>query len=483
MIETNARFRKIRQEPALQAILRFAHEPLYLVGGSVRDLLLGRHYHDLDLVVHGLVEDVARKAENAVGVRAVPIGKPPLQVFRLCPAGLTIDLCPMEGPDIQADLLRRDLTVNAMAIHLNPPHDEPRLLDPCHGLTDLLDRRVRFVSEANLLADPLRLLRLFRFAAVLDFTPDSDSLDLIRKHALLIQRMPGERIREELLELLGARRAYPVVMAMARHDLLEALVPELTPMRGCGQTDYHHLDVFQHTLEALNALEWLIDSPESYFPEFAHSFRMYLEQPHYPALMKLSILFHDLGKPATRTEEPDGRARFFRHESVGGTMARAVAKRFKLALAERDLIDALILNHMRPFHLLTAYLQEALTSKGIYRFGRAAGKDIWGLMMHALADAAAARGPSQTDRGGLPVLRRFLNYVIKEIVAQRNELAERPNLVSANEIMLAYNLKPGPEIGRLLRAVEEAQATGRIRERDEALILVANLLEAAPVQE
>ena len=181
---------RLRPIPGVRAVLDRSPGPVYLVGGSVRDLWLGREPQDLDIIVPGPLRETARAVARALGTHPVPLGREPLQIFRI-PGEKILDLCPMEGPDILTDLKRRDLTFNAMALELASGAQLPRLIDPENGLTDLDCKIARFVSEDNVIADPLRLLRLFRFCAELEFNPDPQSLELVRTHAPKISAMAG----------------------------------------------------------------------------------------------------------------------------------------------------------------------------------------------------------------------------------------------------------------------------------------------------
>jgi len=470
------RLKRLKKEPVVAAVLAAAKRPVYLVGGPVRDLILGRKIEDLDLVVTEDLDEAAGKAADKLGVRAIPLGEKPKRVYRLCPPGLSADLCSPEGPTIEVDLLRRDLTINAMGIELTGAAGRPWIIDPSRGLADLIRGRVRFVSEDNVLVDPLRLLRLFRFAATLDLGPTSDSLDLVSKHACLIERSAGERVRFELFKLLDASRSFQAVTAMLNHGLLEALIPELTPLRGCGQGPYHHLDVLDHTLTALKALEDILAEPERDFPVWAPKIRTYLARNFHPALLKLTILLHDLGKPPTRTEEADGQVHFFRHEEAGLEQVERIAKRFRLSTAENDLIRALIKHHLRPFHLMEARQAGQLTPRGVFRLARDIGPHLWGLVLHALADAEATLGPCQEQRGGPAAVREFLNLLLEEMAAQEIQLDKTSPFLNGRDLMVAFNLKPSPLLGRILQSLKEAQAVGQVRDRAEALDLAEEIL-------
>ncbi|MFH1091938.1 MAG: HD domain-containing protein [Pseudomonadota bacterium] len=476
MTDFEAGLAALRKIPAVAAVLKNASGPVYLVGGCLRDLLLGREVNDFDLAVWGDLEETAARTASSLGVRAVPLGRAPAIVFRLIHQGLIVDVSPLEEPDILADLLRRDLTINALALELTSETDRAWIIDPVQGLKDLEEKRARFVSEQNLIKDPLRLLRLFRFAATLELSLAPDSLALVGKHALLINQTPGERIREELLKLLSVPGSHPLVTAMLEHGLLEALIPELTPLRGCGQNHYHHLDVLDHTLLALKRLEEIMAAPEEYLPRYAPELRRYLSQGHCPAWLKMALLWHDLGKPETRKVEDGGRTTFHRHEQLSEKLAGRLAARFRMSAAETALIRRLVRHHMRPFLLREARAGGHLTRRGVYRFGRDVGDDLWGLVVLSLADAAAAQGPAQEAQGGLEGLAVFFDHLLEELLAQKAKLIKMPRLLSGRDILNELGLEPSPEVGRILAAIEEAQALGRVATRKEALILARRVL-------
>ena len=314
MKNVTEKIQQVRNEPLVRAVLDVHQGSVYLVGGSVRDLLLNRDIADYDLAVDGELDLLAENAAAELGVRAVHLGRDPKTVYRLAYDGRILDLCAIEGPDIMADLARRDLTVNAMAINLSDANGSDALIDPFGGRNALENRVAGFISEANVLSDPVRMLRLFRFSACLGLVPDSESLDIVRRHASKIQQSAGERLGEEFMHMLGAQAAHPAVASMLETGLLEAIIPELSPLRDVGQGVNHHLDVLDHTLAVLEHLEGILSGPERYWPEYIPEINEYLARDKKTPLLKLTVLLHDLGKPASRVEETPGEVHFHGHE-------------------------------------------------------------------------------------------------------------------------------------------------------------------------
>lgn len=466
--------------PGISAVLSSTEAPVYLVGGSVRDFFLDRPLHDLDMVITGDLEQTARSAAEKLNVRAVPLGEPPLMIWRIPIGRIHLDLCPMEGETIDADLMRRDLTINAMAVGVD--QGGPVLLDPTGGLADLEAGAARFVSEANVRADPIRMLRLFRFSAELTFTPTRESLDMVGRHWGLIFQSAGERIREELLKTLNVAAAYDSIRAMIDCGLLEAIIPELTALRGCDQGGFHHLDVLEHTLLAVREFERITPEAEDIFKPYGSQALAYLTEKDQsgqfkPALIKLALLLHDIGKPAAKKAGESGAYRFFGHEKIGAEMTAAITNRLRTSNAESNLLCFLTARHMRPLFLHKDEKAGRLTKKGVFRFGRMAGENVWGLLLHSLADGWASRGPNSRFPDGQIEFQEFMVRVLDELDRQSRIIEDVPRLINGGDLVKALSLAPSPLIGRLLGAVEEARAAGEVRDREEALALAADLLK------
>jgi len=448
--------------------------PIYLVGGAVRDLALGEAASDLDVVTTAPLDLAAAQLAEALRVRAIPLGRPPKRIYRFAPHGLIIDLAPAEGGSLEQDLARRDLTINAMALDLTAGSEADRLFDPYGGLSDLEHRTARFVSEKAVLDDPLRLLRFFRFAATLGLRPDPASLTWVARHAPLITRSAGERVRTELIKLLAAPRSHPFVRLMLDHGLLEVLIPELVPLRLCDQNEFHHLPVLGHTLLALDQLEGILERPEVWLPGFAEPIQSDLLGTVRGALLKLAMLLHDIGKARTLSTDATGGIHFYRHEVVGEKMAAAVTERLRMSRVEDTFVRGLVRQHLHPWHLFESERRGTLKQKGVLRFLARVGDRLAPLLVHALADGLATQGPKvQAGRPELKDLAAFFHRLLKEQAVQRQE---RPRLLSGHEIMRAFGLAPSPVVGRLLRAIGEAQALGRIENREQALRLAEETL-------
>ena len=442
------------------------HTPgAYLVGGTVRDMLLGKQPTDYDIAAPKPCERLARQIAENAGSRMIVLGKPDFSIYRIVSGELTFDVAPLEGGSIYEDLKRRDFTLNAMAWDIG----KSRLIDIFNGLTDLKARRIRMVSENNLAADPVRLLRAFRFAALLEFNIDAATKGAIHRHAGLIKHTAGERIREELMKLLACPQSHKHLCEMDAAGLLCRIFGELLPLKTCLQNAHHDFNAFDHTMAAYFWLEKLLASPETILEKTAE-----LPTPltHDPARLKLALLLHDIGKPRSRNTDQNGATLFYRHETIGADMVRPISRRLKLSNALGADVDLIIRNHLRPLHLFTAHQNQTLTSKGIARFfikSRGLAAD---LLLHAIADARGKKAGRQTGP-----FEHFCLDLMHAYTSDFAERAKRPPLINGHDLITDLHLTPSPLFSKVLARVEEERFAGRLQTRTEAIDWVRNFIK------
>jgi poly(A) polymerase len=451
---------------------------VYLVGGTVRELALGRQSPDLDLAVSGQTLELARELAAALQGAFVLLDEGE-RTARVVAGGDLLDLAEFRAPGLEGDLRGRDFTINAVALELEAILGSAPLtvIDPLDGLEDLARGLIRLVAEENLAADPLRLLRAYRFAGShgLRLTPETEAA--IRRQVHEFSRVAGERIHQELFLLLAAPRAGPILAQMDEVGLLAQLFPELADMKGVEQNGYHHLDVFHHSLAALLHLEEVLAAPERFFGDMAEELRRYAGTPPRPALLKLAALFHDAGKPKVkdRRSDPD-RYTFYYHEKVGQEIFAGVAQRLRLSLAEAKTVTALIQLHMRPFLLLSAFRERELSFRALGRLVRAARAELPGLFALAMADSLAGQGP-QKPADSETVLADLADEAYRFLKERLEPQEALPRLLTGDDLIREFRLQPGPLFSRLLTAVQEAQWEGAVHDREGALRLVRRLLE------
>lgn len=437
----------------------------YLVGGSVRDLLNGWQPADLDVAVQEDPETYCQRLEEKTGARLVRLGKPGKALHRMVGKDFIIDVTQIEGNDIYQDLGRRDFTINAMALDL----ESGNLLDPFHGRSDLTEKIIRKVSDGIFGADPLRLLRAFRLQAFLGFTIAPETLQLIRKEVMGITNVAGERIRDELKKMFASSTAASSLQDMSRAGLLTCLFPELSPLQECHQNAFHDFDVYDHTIEAFCRLERILNNDPDPSPLESKIFLSSEDR----FVIKLAVLLHDIGKPATRQIDQKGRIRFKGHASKGADMAAGIFDRLRLSNTEKRRVDFIVRHHLRPLSLFIASESGTLTRKGLSHFLIQCGPLTPAVIIVALADMMAKRKKAdpRTER-----FIRFAGSLLIEFDRLRNEILAPSPLITGNDLIKTLGLSPSPRFKKLLNTVRSAQLAGDITTRDEALRLVKDRL-------
>jgi len=450
---------------------------VYLVGGTVRELALGRSAPDLDLAVSAQALDLARELAGTLGGTFVLLDAGE-RTARVVWRQEILDLAQFRAPTLAGDLQARDFTINALALDLAGILGQrpPALIDPWGGLADLARGLIRVLRPQNFHDDPLRLLRAYRFAATHGFRLTPETAAAVSSHLPEFSRVAGERVRQELFTLLAAPRAAPILEDMDRTGLLTRVFPECLDMKGVEQDGFHHLDVFHHSLKAVACLEEVLAAPENWFGDLAGELTGYLRPPFQAALLKLAALFHDVGKPQVqgRRTDPD-RYTFYYHEKVGVEIFTGAALRLRLSQAETRTVTHLITLHMRPFLLMPAFREGGLTIRALGRLVRAARPDLPGLFALAMADSLAGQGP-QKPADVEKVLAELADAAY-HFLKERLEPQERqPRLLTGHDLIKVLGLAPGPRFREILVAVEEAQWEGAIHTRQEALDLARRLL-------
>ncbi|MGH2588065.1 MAG: HD domain-containing protein [Dehalococcoidia bacterium] len=479
--------------PAVTAALRAVagdDHAVWVVGGYIRDQLLQRPVEDADLAVAGdprfLANAIGAGLDGAVFPLSHEHGAWRVTLRHPIDGLAQLDITAMRG-SIEADLRGRDFTINAVAAL--PEGGQP--VDPFDGIADLRTRTIRLVSAEAIRADPLRALRGVRHAAELGFTIDPASAQVIARDAGLIVRAAGERQRDELLRALDTPRGAESIRLLDRLTLLDHVIPELEATRGCTQPKEHYWNVFDHSVETVAVLDCILaPTPTSAFcrrrveairrhwpPQDADPARWsepIAERHTRRALLKLTGLLHDVSKPETRTVEPDGRIRFFGHPDRGAAVVGAILRRLRFSAREVKLAELLIREHLRPGQL--AAPGEVPTARALYRFFRDLDGEVSDLLALNLADGAAAAGPRQRPHQW-EAHTAYTGWILRQRI-ERQVLTKPKRLVTGNDLIAELGMAQGPELGRILAALTEAEAAGEVTTRGEALDYARVLREA-----
>lgn len=409
----------------LRTLTDAGHEAA-VVGGSLRDILHGDAAADWDLATAATPEEVTRlfpdaRWENPFGTVTLA-GPPRVEITTYRSEGSYRDRRRPDvvrwGSSLTEDLSRRDFTINAVAWR---PRDVEAgigdLVDPYGGRADLQRRVLRTVGdpELRLLEDALRLLRAVRFAARFELRIEAATEDALRRHAPAAAELSGERVRDELLRILSHDPPSDALRLMERLGLLTVLLPELAALRGVEQRKSLPGDALEHSLRTVDAL------------------------PGHDPILRLTGLLHDVGKAST-----GGDGHFLGHETVGAELAGRIADRLRLSRADAARVSELVRHHMFAYR---RDWTDAAVRRFIRRVGRHRLRDLFSLRR---ADNAAS-GTREPLRGGIAELERRVAGEIASSPLRMSDLA-----MNGTDIARALEIGPGPEVGRVLRALTEA---------------------------
>ncbi len=465
------------EDPLAVARGALAGTRAWLVGGAVRDRLLGRATadRDLDLVVAGDVEAAARALARAARAAVFPLSEA-FGAWRVVARGgaWQADLAPLTGETIAHDLAQRDFTVNAIAEPLGG--GEP--VDPTGGRADLAERRLRMVSAAAFAADPLRVLRLPRFACELGLEADPETVAAARDHAPGLARVAAERVFAELKRIVAARDPLGGIALMGRVGAVDAVLPELAALAGVEQSAYHHLDVYEHTLAVLaEAVTLERDAAAVFGAEHGAAVAALLAEPLADELtrgtaLRFGALFHDIAKPQTRAVSDEGRVSFWHHDAQGAELARAILARLHASERLRAHVAALTRHHLRPGFLVR---ERPLSRRAEYRYLKACEPVEVDVTLLSVADRLATRG-----RRSEPAIAKHLELARQLLgpALRWREHGPPAPLVRGDELADALGIARGPRLGTLLAELEEAAYAGEVASRDDAIAYARTLLAA-----
>ena len=460
----------------------------YLVGGTVRDLLLDRETRDIDVAVTTDASSVGHWLASSLAGRLVALDET-RDIWRVViPNGervWSVDIT-SNGGDLLEDLGRRDFTIDALAAPIADGGAGPlgtNVIDYFGGRADLASGVIRSVRPSVFKEDPARLLRAPRLAAQLQMEIVEETVSQIQRDAHLVTTIAGERVRDEFLKLLAEPCEAYSLRRLDDLGLLCRVIPELEEARNVIQPREHHWDVFNHLIETVGQVERLLQPnhwPDAFVseshPGFDSIHRHFAEEISdghtRSTLLKLAGLLHDIAKPATKTVEDTGRIRFLGHHAEGAVMSARILSRLRLSGRGVELVRLMVHHHLRPSQM--AHMDELPTRKAIYRYYRDVGDAAIDTLFLNMADYLAARGP-QLGSDEWSAHRRVIQSIMSENLA--GEAHEPlPKLITGHDIMSMFAVGPGPGVGRLLGLAREAQASGEITNREEALELInANL--------
>ena len=479
----------------------------YVVGGAVRDRVLSRWERpgvgpgDIDLLLISQVVDLVDELAEETDASAVVIDEERgfVRLVDHSEERKWVDLAAFNG-DLDSDLARRDFAINSMAVPLDEwivrgpdGNIEDAIIDPHGGMGDLQQRVVRETSPGNLLDDPVRIFRAIRFATQLEFEIEADTAVIIRDNGDLLGSASPERLLDEFFAIMGSHRPEYGIRELDRLGLLDMLIPELTLGRDCDQPSEHYYSVMEHQLHALGFATRLVD------PEIRSSDPLLKNLPWGTrfddylleivgngqtrgTLLKIVAMLHDIGKPDTKSidpptsERPNGRMRFLTHDQLGSRMVSDLLTRFCCSRQTIAHASLMIEKHMRPGQM--SGNDAPPSDRAIFRFFRDVSPVAVDTILLNLCDYLAARRPRLNDYE-FQRFQRLLSDILSRGLKPEPERYTKDLLVDGYQVQARYGLQPGPEIGRLLGALRDAESSGVVQTKAEAYELLARLLGRA----
>jgi putative nucleotidyltransferase with HDIG domain len=467
--------RALDASPAVRAARAAADDAVgvWVVGGAVRDALLERPVTDVDLAVDGDVETFARALSSAAD------GHP----FELSDEFATwrvqareepwhIDLAGLRGDTIETDLGARDFTVDAIAVPLRGGE----LLDPFGGVDDLDRGVLRAAGERSFADDPLRILRAARIAAALELTVEPGTLTLARDEARRAAEPAGERQLGELRGIVAGPHPVRGIELMDELGATPVVLPELEALRGVEQNPYHHLDAHGHTIEVLARAVALEADPSSALGDLSADVEELLAEPLADELtraggLRFAALFHDLGKPATRTVAEGGRVLFIGHDEEGARIVAELCSRLRTSRRLTSYLQSLTRNHLRLGFLVH---ERPLSRRRVYEYLKATEPETVDVTLLTVADRLATQGPRTRSEAIDSHLELAREMIAAGLEWRRSGPPRAP--IRGDELAAELGIEPGPQLGRLLGEIEAAQFAGEISSRDDAVALARRVL-------
>jgi poly(A) polymerase len=414
---------------------------MYLVGGTIRDIVMDIEPQDYDFSVSGSGIEFARRVSRSIKGALVVLDEDADEA-RVAKDEIIYDFIGLNARGVTADLERRDFTMNAMAVNL----DNFEFLDPCGGIKDIKKRMIRPTTPQSLIEDPLRILRGFRFALELGFDLHKDFFKLAKN--IPLEAIAAERIGYEMMRIMAAPHSFDVVLEINTLGIFKQIFPEASKL-------IEDFELWNHSLNTYGSVETLIEN--GFFRKLEPEYSEYFAKPDRVALCKLAGLFHDVAKPDTFLMK-EGEVHFYGHDTMGARMVEGLARhRLRFSRHNTDILKKLVKEHMR-LHLLAT--NPDLTDRAIRRFFRHLEEDWFGAMIIAWADGYATGGKT----------RHLENAFLRMIRLLRADRAKPQieRLVNGYDL-IALGMKPSPVFKLILQELLDLQLEGKISEKSEAL--------------
>ena len=467
-------------------------QQLYIVGGAVRDLLLGHELNDLDFVLSENPTNLAKNVAFALnaGFFVLDDDRKTARVVYHFEGGqlFPLDFVRFTREDLLSDLQHRDFTINAIAIKINTLE---KFIDPLGGIKDLADGLLRLCSDQSLLDDPVRVLRGIRLAMQFNFRYTANMPGLMKEASKHLSKTSYERQRDEFFKILEGPNPAEGMMDCRRFNVFDSLIPPLTDQEDVPASPPHTLALFDHTIRVIkylailikfldwtekagDKLPWWLSDFLLRMEKFSEKMKGYMDEEITPGrskrgLLLFSGLLHDIGKPETLTVGEDGYLHFYNHADVGEKLAWEAARNLKLSNAESEWVRKTVAYHMSLLPLINK--DRKPSSKEVHRYYKKTGETGVAVALLSLGDTLATYNQNLSEEKWHQAL--DVCEVMLSAWWEDQERVITPKLIlDGNDLQERFGLQPGKTIGLLLEKLEEAQAEGKVQTEQEAEIFI-----------
>lgn len=444
---------------------------VYIVGGFIRDILLFEEESpDIDLIVCSselelFTKDLADKL-NAYFIELDPINS----IYRLVLEDKIhyIDITKPINNNLEQDVKRRDLTINAILYDIN----NKNFIDLTGGIKDIEEGVIRGISYDNFNDDPLRLLRIFRFHAKTGFDIEEKLILTAKELHNKINEPAKERINTELLKMFEGKYTDSALLKMDECGLLEEIFPIFKEVKKIPPNSHHHLDLFRHSVETVKQIQNIYETQPENIKSHLDTYK--LGGIKLIAFLKSAGFMHDIGKPSCWTiEEETGRHRFIKHDDIGSKLVVPILKHLKFSKKQIEYIKKLIKYHIYPSSLICS---EDANDKAYMKFYRKMDDCTIDIIILAMADRLSARGSKVTEEMISKNI-EGLKLLLNRYLSMANEIKPIEKLLDGTDIMEILHIKQGKELGEIIKSLKEAQLSGEVNNRDEAVEFIKKLSE------
>lgn len=460
---------QIANDEIINQIKTFAGSTrVLLVGGVIRDFCLGKQNFDKDIIVIDKEAKIfAQELAKTLNATYIPLDEEN-KIYRLVLKDKIncVDITnPIEN-SIEKDLSRRDLKMNAIAFDLS----DNKFIDLFNGFKDLENEEINIISEENLIDDPLRLLRIFRFEATTGFKINENLKNIVKKQKNLINLPAKERINYELMKLFDGNYTIQAIKDLDECELLCEILPIFADVKKVPPNTHHHLPLIGHSIETIRQIE-------NFYKIANKEVKNHLDSVDFGAFRRLAYLklagfMHDIGKFSCWTIEETGRHRFIKHEYIGAELSMPILRKLKFSKKQIEYISDMIKYHIYPSHIIAT---EGLSDKVKMRYIRKMNNNVIDNIFLAMSDRLSARGEAVTEemvKNNITGLQALLSYYLNV----KDNLKPLPKLLSGEEIMKLTRLTPSKALGELIEKLKEAQFNGDITTKEQAVEFVKNYI-------